>query len=160
MTARPPLTPELVDQRFSELQQLSRLGASLLEAKLPPLDRRLLGRRSVCVVARALGRGSDARDLQLYVSPTAVDRQLGWMPDAWVDPTTGLVVGAGFTVLAAAFVNDRAVDALPRRTDGVITLRFLSARPGCVDLLPLLDRSDQRPRLWLCSNRDRARTQW
>ncbi len=37
MTARPPLTPELVDQRLSDLQQLSRLGASLLQAELSPI---------------------------------------------------------------------------------------------------------------------------
>jgi hypothetical protein len=157
---RSPPSPELVDRRFAELQQLSRLGASLLEAELPPIDRRVLERRSLRVIARTGDGGSDWRDLRLYVSSTAVDRQLGWMPDAWVDPMSGLVVGAGLTVLAAAFVNEQSVDALPRGRDGMITLRFLAARPECVDTLPLLDRSDQRPRLWLCSNRDRARTQW
>lgn len=157
---RAPLTPELVDQRFSELQQLSRLGASLAEAELPPIDRRLLERRSVRVVGRALGHGGDARDLRLHVLPVAVDRQLGWMPGAWVDPGNGQVMGEGLTVLVGAFVREQAVDMLPRGHDGTITLRFLSARPACVDALPLLERSDHRSRLWLCLSRDRANTQW
>jgi hypothetical protein len=160
VTVRAPLTPELVDQRLSELQQLSRLGGSLLEAELPPIDRRLLERRSVRVVARANGHGSDGRDLRLHVSPAAVDRHLGWMPDAWVDPVSGLVVGTGLTMLVGALVNGRDVDALPRGHGGLLTLRFLSSRPECVDALPLLERSDQQARLWLCAGRDRARTQW
>lgn len=160
MTTRAPLAPELVDQRLSELAQLSRLGASLVEAELPPIDQRRLGARSLHVVARAPGRGSDPRDLRLHVSPAVVDRQLGWMPDAWVDPTTGSIVGDGLTVLVAACVNDHVVDALPRGHGGIITLRLLSARPACVDALPLLEHPDQRPPLWLCSHRDRARTQW
>jgi len=157
---RSPLTPELVGQRFSELQQLSLLGASLAEAELPPIDRRVLERRSIRVVGRALGHGVDVRDVRLHVSPTAVDRQLGWMPDAWIDPTSGLIVGSGWAMLAGAFLSEQAVDVLPRGHDGTITLRFLSARPPCVDALPLLERSDQCPRLWLCSNRDRGRTLW
>jgi len=157
---RAPLTPELVDQRFAELQQLSRLGASLAEAELPPIERRILERRSIRVVGRALGRGCDARDLRFHVLPTAVDRQLGWMPDAWIDPGDGRVVGEGLTVLVAAFVREQAVDMLPRGHDGTITIRFLSDRPACVDAIPLLERSDQTPRLWLCSRRDRANTRW
>jgi hypothetical protein len=39
-------------------------------------------------------------------------------------------------------------------------LRFLAARPACVDALPLLEQPDQHPRLWLCSSRDRAHTRW
>jgi len=157
---RAPLTPELVDQRFAELQQLSRLGASLAEAELPPIERRILERRSIRVVGRALGRGFDARDLRLHVMPTAVDRQLGWMPDAWVDPGNGRVVGEGLTVLVAAFVCERAVDMLPRGIIGTITIRFLSDCPACIDAIPLLERSDQTSRLWLCSRRDRANTRW
>lgn len=157
---RAPLTPELVDQRLSELQQLSRLGASLAEAELPPIDRRLLERRSVRVVGRAPGDGFDARDLRLHVLPVAIDRQLGWMPGAWVDPATGLVVGEGLTMLVGASVREQAVDALPRGHEGTITLRFLSACPACVDAIPLLARSDRGSRLWLCSIRDRANTRW
>lgn len=160
MRVRAPLTPELVEQRFAELQQLSRLGASLAEAELPPIERRLLERRSIRVVARAPGRGFDARDLRLHVLPTAVDRQLGWMPDAWVDPEDGQIVGEGLTVLVGASVHGQAVDVLPRGHDGTITLRCLSGGPACIDAIPLLERSDQTPRLWLCSRRDRANTRW
>ena len=160
MTDRSPLTPELVDARFSELQQLSRLGASLVEAELPPIERRVLERRSLRVVGRARGPGADARDVRLYVLPTASDRQLGWMPDAWLDVTTGAFVGRGLTVLVAALVDERARDVLPRGHDGTVTLRFVEDRPACIDELPLLERSDQRPRLWLCADRDRVRTSW
>lgn len=160
MTARGPLTPELVEQRLSELQELSRLGASLAEAEMPPIDRRVLARRSLCVVGRALGAVLDPRDLRLHVSPVAVDRQLGWMPDAWVDPTTGAILGAGLTLLAGAWVGERSVDALPRGHEGIVVLRFLPARPACVDALPVLERSDRQARLWLCSSRDRAHTRW
>jgi hypothetical protein len=132
----------------------------LVEAELPPIERCLLERRSLRVVARAVGRGSDARDVRVHVSPPAVARQLGWMPDAWVDPTSGLVIGNGLMVLVGAIVNDEPLDALPRGHGGVVTLRFLSSCPACVDELPMIVRSDQCPRLWLCSSRDRARTQW
>ena len=64
---RAPLSPELVEQRLSELQQLSRLGASLAEAELPPIDRRILERRSLRIVGRAPGHGVDARDVRLHV---------------------------------------------------------------------------------------------
>lgn len=159
MKAR-PLTPELVSARFAELQQLSRLGASLLEAELPPSDRGVLEHRSARVVGRSLARGADPRDVRFYVLASAVDRHLGWMPDAWVDPASGAVMGHGLAVLVAAFVRERPVDALPRGCDGTITLRFLSTRPSCVDALPILDHSDHKPRLWLCSDRDRQRTRW
>lgn len=160
MTTRAPLTPELVEQRLSELQQLSRLGASLAEAELPPIDRSILERRSLRIVGRAPGQGVDARDVRLHVLPPAIDRQLGWMPDAWLDPTSGAVVGTGLTVLAGALTGEQPVDALPRGREGSIILRFLVARPACVDALPLLERSDQHPRRWLCSSRDRGRTRW
>jgi hypothetical protein len=156
----PPLTAELVEDRFSELQQLSRLGASLLDAELPPLDRRALEHRSLRVVARCAGRGADPRDVRLHVLPSPVDRQLGWMPDAWVDPTTGLVVGRGLTVLVGACVNDQPLDALPRNCAATISLRFLAQRPACIDALPLLDHTDQHVRLWSCAERDRQRTRW
>jgi hypothetical protein len=159
MTAR-PLTPELIEQRLSELQQLSRLGASLAEAELPPLERRQLERRSLCVVGRRSVHSRDAREVCLHVMPTVVDRQLGWMPDAWVDPANGLVVGAGLTMLVGAQVGERRYDALPRGHEATVTLRLLAARPACVDALPVLERSDGGPRLWLCSQRDRVRTQW
>jgi hypothetical protein len=160
VTVRAPLTPELVDQRFLELQQLSRLGASLLEAVLPPIDRRVLERRSILVVGRAPGRGCDARDVHLHVRAAAVDHPLGWMADAWVDPADGGIVGAGLAVLVGAVVSGHAVDALPRGQDGTIVLRFLAARPACIDALPLLEHADQLPRLWLCLQRDRANTRW
>lgn len=67
------------------------------------------------------------------------------MPDAWVDPGNGRVVGEGLTVLVAAFVREQAVDMLPRGTIGTITIRFLSDRPPCIDAIPLLERSDQTP---------------
>jgi hypothetical protein len=159
MTAR-PLTPELVERRLSELQQLSRLGASLAEAELPPIVRRQLERRSLCVVARAGASSRDARDVGLHVMPTVVDRQLGWMPDAWVDPANGLIVGAGLTMLVGAQVGERRCDALPRGHEATVTLRFLAARPICVDALPVLQRSDGCPRLWLSLLRDRLHTQW
>jgi hypothetical protein len=159
VTAR-PLTPELVEQRLSELQQLSRLGASLAEAELPPIARRQLECRSLRVVGRATDSRPDARDVCLHVMSTVVDRQLGWMPDAWVDPANGLVVGAGLTMLVGAQVGERRYDALPRGYEATITLRFLVARPACVDALPALEHSDGCPRLWLCSQRDRRHTQW
>jgi hypothetical protein len=149
-----------VERRLSELQQLSRLGASLLEAELPPIDRRVLERRSLVVVGRASGRSADARDVRLHVLPAAVDRQLGWMPDTWVDPKSGAVVDRGWSLLAGAFVADQAVDALPRGQEGIVTLRLLLRRPACIDALPLLEHSDRRPRLWSCSSRDHARTRW
>jgi hypothetical protein len=160
VTARAPLTPELVEQRLAELQQLSRLGASLAEADLPPIDRRLLERRSLRIVGRALGHGSDVRDVPLHVLPTVVDRQLGWMPDAWVDPTSGAIVGVGIGLLAGASVDERSVDALPRGRAGIVVVRFLAERPACVDLLPLFAHPDPQPRLWLCSSRDRAHARW
>jgi hypothetical protein len=156
----PPLTPELVEQRLSELQQLSRLGASLVEAALPPIDRRILERRSLRIAGRAPGHVSDARDIRLHVLAVAIDRQLGWMPDAWVDPTSGEVVGVGLALLAGALVDERAVDALARGREGTVILRFLVARPACVDALPLLEHADQHARLWLSSRRDRSRTRW
>jgi len=58
MMMRAPLTPEFVEQRLSELQQFARLGASLAEAELPPIDRRLLERRSVRVVGVSRATGS------------------------------------------------------------------------------------------------------
>lgn len=160
MTARPLLTSELVDRRLSELQQLSRLGASLAEAELPLLDRRRLERRSLGVAGRAACRVRDERDVCVHVMPTAIDRQLGWMPDAWVDPVSGLIVGTGLTMLVAASVSAQTVDALPRGHEGTVVVRFLAARPTCVDALPLLERSDGCPRLWLCLQRDRLHTQW
>ncbi len=159
MTAR-PLTPELVELRFSELQQLARLGASLLEAEMPPTDRRVLELRSLQVIGRSVARLADPRDIRLHVSPSAIDRHLGWMPDAWVDPTTGLVVGLGLSVLVGALVDDRSLDALPRGREGVVTLRFLAQRPPCVDALPLLEHSDHQSRLWCCTGRDHQRTRW
>ena len=160
MTVRPPLTPEVVERRLSELQQLWCLGASLLEAELPPIDRCVLERRSLLVVGRAPGRGVDVRDVQLHVLPAAVDRQLGWMPDTWVDPTSGAVIHTGLSLLAGARVRDHAVDALPRGQEGVVAVRLLIGRPACLDALPLLERSDRTARLWLCSHRDRVRTRW
>jgi hypothetical protein len=159
MTAR-PLTPELIEQRLSELQQLSRLGASLAEAELPPIERRQLERRSLCVVGREASRSHDTRDVCLHVVPTVVDRQLGWMPDAWVDPANGLVIGAGLTMLVGARARNQRYDVLPRGHEAMVTLRLLSARPACVDALPVLERSDGCPRLWLCLLRDRLHTQW
>jgi hypothetical protein len=63
------------------------------------------------------------------------------MPDAWVDPTSGEVVGAGWSLLAGSFLGERAVDALPRGCAAIIVLRFLMDRPACVDALPLLEIS-------------------
>jgi hypothetical protein len=160
VTARPPLTSELVDRRLSELQQLSRLGASLAEAELPLIDRRRLERRSLGIAGRAVCRVRDERDVCVHVMPTAIDRQLGWMPDAWVDPLNGLVVGIGLTMLVGARVSERGCDVLPRGHEGTVIVRFLAARPACVDALPLLERSDGCPRLWLCFERDRQHTQW
>lgn len=160
MTARLPLTPALVEQRLGELQQLSRLGASLVAAELPPIDRRRLGHRSLCVVGRAPGQGRDARDARFHVAPAAVDRQLGWMPDAWVDAASGRVVGTGLTLLVGASVNGQPLDALPRGRAGIVSVRFLDERPACVGAVPLLERSDGYVRLWLCLQRDRLHTQW
>lgn len=159
MTIRPPFTSALVEQRLGELQQLVRLGTSLADAETPPIERRVLLRRSVCVVGRAPG-GSDARDVILHVTPVAIDRHLGWMPDAWFDPFGGEITGVALSLLVGATVDGRAVDALPRGRGGTITLRLLAPRPACVDALPLLERSDHRPRLWLALARDRARTRW
>jgi hypothetical protein len=157
---RAPLTAALVERRLSELQQLSRLGASLAEAAMPPIGRNMLERRSLRVVGRAPGEGADARDIWLHVSSPAVDRQLGWMPEAWVDPVSGAVVGTALTMLAGALVGKQHVEAIARGSEAIVILRFLTARPPCVDALPLLEEPDRRVRLWLCSGRDRARTQW
>lgn len=161
MTA-PTLLPELVERRLAELAQLVRLGASLLEAELPPIDRSVLERRSLRIEGRASGAvPSDARDVRLLVSPVAVERQLGWMPDCWVDPADGQIVAGGLAVLVAASVDGtRALDALPRSHAGIVTLRFLLGRPACIDALPRLDRHAGQPRLWSCMARDRARTRW
>ncbi|HEX3479725.1 MAG TPA: hypothetical protein VHT91_32100 [Kofleriaceae bacterium] len=160
MTARSPLTPELVEQRLSELQALSRLGASLLDAELPPIDRRQLERRSLRVVGRARGAGCDPRDVRLHVAASPIARHLGWMPDAWVEPDSGLLVGTGLAVLVAIWVDDVPCDTLPRGQAGTATLRFLIERPACVAALPLLERSDHGARLWSCLQRDRQITQW
>ncbi len=161
MTAR-ALTPELVERRLAELAQLARLGISLLEAELPPIDRGVLERRSLRIEGRAPGAAaSDPRDVRLLVSPAAIDRQLGWMPDCWIDPADGRIVAGGLAVLVAASVDGtRSLDALPRGHAGIVTLRFLLGRPACIDALPLLDRHDGQPRLWSCMARDRARTRW
>lgn len=157
---RSPLTPDLVERRFAELQQLVRLGASLAEAVLPPIERRVLARRSVLVVGRLADPGADPRDVRLRVAKNAIDRHLGWMADTWIDPVGGQIVGAGVVALVAAFVDEHPVDALPRGHHGTLTVRFLVGRPACVDALPLVDRSDEHPRLWLCSAYDHARTSW
>jgi hypothetical protein len=103
-----PLTPELVERRLDELAQLSRLGASLLQAELPPLERRVLERRSLGVEGRVMGGATfDPRDVQLFVSPVAVERQLGWMPDCWVEPRDGQIVGEGLAVLVGSFNRRR-----------------------------------------------------
>lgn len=160
MTAR-PLTPELVEARLTELQQLARLGESLLEAELPLIERGMLERRSLRIEARAGGACADPRDVRLLVSPAAVDRQLGWMPDCWVDPLDGRVLGGGLAVVVAASVDQlQALDALPRGHAGVVTLRLLTGRPACIDALPALERHDGRPRLLACMARDRARVRW
>lgn len=86
------LTPEIVERRFAELEQLARLGASLLEAELPPLDRGVLERRSLRIEGRlATLADADPRDVRLFVSPAAIYRHLGWMPDCWIDPLDGRV---------------------------------------------------------------------
>ncbi|HET7503635.1 MAG TPA: hypothetical protein VFK02_21590 [Kofleriaceae bacterium] len=61
---------------------------------------------------------------------------------------------------ATGHSGERDVDAVPRGHAGLLTIRFLFARPECVDALPLLEQPDQQARLWLCAGRDRARTQW
>jgi hypothetical protein len=157
-----PLTSELVARRFAELAELARLGASLLEAELPPIERGVLERRSLRVEGRVAGATpADPRDVRLFVSPVANDRQLGWMPDCWVDPVDGCVSGSGLAVLVAASVDGvRSLDALPRGHAGIVTLRFLLGRPACIDALPLLPHHEGRPRLWVCMARDRARTRW
>jgi hypothetical protein len=158
-----PLPPELVARRLAELGQLARLGASLLEAEMPPLERGVLERRSLRIEGRA-GRiaHADPRDVQLFVSPAAVDRQLGWMPDCWVDPLDGQIAAGGLAVLVAASASGTGpLDALPRGRPGVVTLRLLQGRPACIDALPVLERHDHRVRLWSCMARDRARvTGW
>jgi len=99
--------------------------------------------------------------VRLLVSPVMVDRHLGWMPDCWVDPLDGEVVGDGLAVLVAASVEGgRALEALPRGRAGIVTLRFLLGRPACIDALPVLERHDRQPRLWACMARDRARVRW
>jgi hypothetical protein len=160
-----PLTPELVERRLGELAALARLGASLLEAELPPIERDVLERRSLHIEGRAAGAVApsprDPRDVRLLVAPSAVDRPLGWMPDCWVDPGDGQIVEGGLAVLVAASVDGSGpLDALPRGCAGVVTLRFLLGRPACIDALPALDRHDGRVRLWACMGRDRARARW
>jgi hypothetical protein len=157
-----PLTPELVERRFAELEQLARLGSSLLEAELPMLERGVLERRSLRIEGRAAGFAhADPRDVPLFVSPVAVDRHLGWMPDCWVDPSDGRVVAGGLAVLVAASLDGAAsLDALPRGHAGIVTLRFLLGRPACIDALPILERHDRQPRLWSCMARDRTRARW
>jgi hypothetical protein len=157
-----PLTPELVERRFAELEQLARLGSSLLEAELPPLDRGVLERRSLRIEGRRSPLAhADPRDVRLFVSPVATDRQLGWMPDCWVDPLDGQVVAGGLAVLVAASIDGvGSLDALPRGHAGIVTLRLLLGRPACIDALPVLDRHDGQPRLWACMARDRARVRW
>jgi hypothetical protein len=157
-----PLTPELVERRFAELEQLVRLGSSLLEAELPMLERGVLERRSLRIEGRVAGFAhSDPRDVRLFASPVAVDRQLGWMPDCWVDPIDGRVVAGGLAVLVAASIDGvHSLDALPRGPSGIVTLRFLLGRPACIDALPVLERHDRQPRLWSCMARDRARVRW
>ena len=161
MTIR-PLTPELVERRLTELAQLARLGASLLEAELPPLDRIVLERRSLRIEGRAARAASfDPRDVRLLISPAAVDRPLGWMPDCWIDPLDGRVAAGALAMLVAASVDGvRSLDAVPRGQAAIITLRFLLGRPACIDALPVLDRHDRQPRLWACMARDRARVRW
>ncbi len=160
MTARPPLTAELVEQRLAESQELARLGASLSEAVMPPTEPAVLARRSLRLVARAPGRGADPRDVRLHVLACASDRQLGWMADVCVDPVTGLIVGEGVVVLVAALIDEQPLDAMPRGREGIVIVRILTARPTCLDQLPLLDRTDHRARLWLCARRDHGRTRW
>jgi len=165
-----PLTPELVERRFAELEQLARLGSSLLEAEMPMLERVVLERRGLRIEGRIAGFvHSDPRDVRLLASPVAVDRQLGWMPDCWVDPVDGRVVAGGLAVLAAASIDGAHwLDALPRGHAGIVTLRFLLDRPACIDALPVLERHDvpapeavdRQPRLWSCMARDRARVRW
>jgi hypothetical protein len=107
------------------------------------------------------GVHSDPRDVRLLASPVAIDRQLGWMPDCWVDPVDGRVVAGGLAVLVAASIDGtHSLDALPRGHAGIVTLRFLLGRPACIDALPVLDRHDRQPRLWACMARDRARIRW
>jgi hypothetical protein len=151
-----------VERRFAELEQLVRLGASLLEAELPMLDRGVLERRSLRIEGRIAGGSySDPRDVRLLASPVAVDRLLGWMPDCWVDPVDGRVAADGLAVLVAASIDGtHSLDALPRGHAGIVTLRFLLGRPACIDALPVLERHDGQPRLWSCMARDRARVRW
>ena len=161
MTER-ALTPELVDRRLAELAQLARLGASLLEAELPPLDRGVLERRSLRIEGRAVGGAlADPRDVRLLVSPVAIDRQLGWMPDCWLDPLDGRIAAGGLAVLVGASTDGGPpLDALPPGRAGIVTLRCLLGRPACLDALPVLERHDQQPRRWACMARDRARVRW
>jgi hypothetical protein len=126
-----PLTPEFVERRFAELEQLARLGSSLLEAELPPLDRGVLERRSLRIGGRLSPLAhSEPRDVRLFVSPVAIDRQLGWMPDCWVDPLDGRVVAGGLAVLVAASVEGvGSLDALPRGRAGSSRCDFSSVGP-------------------------------
>jgi len=149
-----------VERRFAELQQLSRLGASLLEAELPPIERRVLERRSIQIIARANGATDDPRDVWLHAAPTAADRQLGWMPDTWIDAGTGAMIGSGLVMLVAVHVRGQPRDAVPGGQASAICVRFLVGRVGCVEALPLLGESDGDVRLWLGSQRDRERTRW
>jgi hypothetical protein len=160
-----PLTPELVERRLGELAAMARLGASLLEAELPPIERGVLERRSLRVEGRAAGAAApsqhDPRDVRLLVASAAVDRPLGWMPDCWIDPGDGRIVEGGLAVLVTASADgSAALDALPRGRAGTVTLRFLLGRPACLDALPALERHDGQVRLWACMARDRARARW
>jgi hypothetical protein len=157
----PTLSPQLVEERLGDLHELALLGASLLDAELPPLPRRVLADRSMQVIARAAaGPRHDPRDVRLFVASSVVDRHLGWMADTWLDADNGRICGAGYVVLVEVVVGDSVVDVVPRNHDARVTVRFLEGEPACIGSLPLLARSDRRVRLWLSTHRDHERTRW
>lgn len=142
------VTPELVELRLSQLQELSRLGRSLLDARLPPIDRMTLARRGL-VLERLLPEAMlDPRDVHFVASGPGVDRHLGWVADAWVDTRTGRVVHTGHALLVGVSIEGRPCDLLPRGQSGIVTLRCLEGQPRWN--LPLL----------LCRRRDHDRTSW
>jgi hypothetical protein len=142
------VTPELVEQRLSQLRELSRLGDSLLDARLPPIDRTTLARRGLILERLVPGPMIDPRDVHFVAAGPGVDRHLGWVADAWVDTRTGRIVHAGHAVLVGASIEGRPCDLLPRGQSGIVTLRCLEDQPDWK--LPLL----------LCKRRDHERTSW
>lgn len=159
-----------VAARLEELRGLCRLGVSLAAARGTHISLAVFRRRSLAVEGLVRGAthphpGLDPRGLPpgvqqvcVYTSPAGARFGLGRELDLVLPQgRPEAAVAARAILVGVADESATPRDEILPGAPAICWLRFLGELPDPFRALPVLERWDARPRLWLCTEADRER---